>query len=141
MKILPALLLLFTCLCGQAQNAFTQNRWSTNTIVGVKDFKFSDAPATIVLDTLNRKYPYGYITEFLPDSSFLSYNIGWCGNECNVITKGTYRITQSIVELFVISVGYFGECKGMPSEEVHTSLGLYRWKLQDTQLILTPLSF
>lgn len=132
--------MLLLSLQSQAQHAFTQNKWSSTTIVGVKDFKFSNAPVKLVLDTLSRKYPYGYITEFLPDSSFQSYSIGWCGNACNVISKGTYRIAQNTVELFVISVGYFGDCKDMPSEEVRASLGSYHWEQQDSRLILTPVS-
>lgn len=140
MKPLLILIMLLLSLQSHTQNAFTQNRWNSNSIVGVKDFKFSDAPVKLVLDTLNRQYPYGYITEFLPDSSFQSYSIGWCGNACNVISKGTYRITKSTIELFVMSVGYFGDCKDMPSEEVRASLGLYRWEKQGPRLILIPVS-
>lgn len=140
MRSIFTLIVLFTCLYLPAQEVFTKNRWRGNAIIGVKDFKFSDAPVEIVLDTLNRKHPYGNITEFRPDSTFLSYNVGECGNESRTLCKGTYKLTKDTVELFVISVSYAKDFKDKPTVEVRRSLELYRWEQQDTRLILTPIT-
>lgn len=122
-----------------AQEPFTKNRWSTNTVIGVKDFKFSDTPAKIILDTLNQTYPYGYITRFMPDSQFVSYNIGPCGNECRIMCKGTYTLAQNTITLFITSLSYAKDCKNTPPEEINTSLGTYQWEQKGTKLILTPI--
>ena len=139
MKLL--LTIAFFCICrfSRAQEAFRKNRWSTNTVIGLNDFKFSSAPTDIILDTLSRHYPYGYITEFLPDNQFISYNIGPCGNECRITTKGNYTATKHTIELFVKSLSYAKDCKDMPLEEIDTSLGVYRWQQQGSRLFLTPI--
>lgn len=138
MKTLLSILILFAGLRSQAQNVFTQNRWSTNAIIGVKEFRIINYTSDIILDTLNQKYPYGYISEFLPDSTFLSYNIGWCGNECRTIAKGRYSIKGNTIELFVKSLSYSKECNGKPSEEMNVLFGVYLWKQEDSRLILMP---
>lgn len=139
MRFILILTLLFSCLYLPAQEAFTKNRWSGDAIIGIKNFKFSDEPVKITLDTLNRNFPYGYITEFLPDSTFLSYNVGWCGNESRILCKGTYNVTEHTVQLFVISVSHAKDFRDKPTEEVRRSIALYRWEQKDTRLILTPL--
>lgn len=100
---------------------------------------FSPKAVGIILDTLNRTYPYGYITEFLSDSQFISYNTGPCGNECRILSKGTYTLTQNTITLFVKSLSYAKDCQDRPSEEINTSLGMYRWEQKNSRLILTPL--
>jgi len=139
MRSVFILTILFICLHSQAQNIFTQNRWSTNGVIGLNDFKFRNKPVDIVLDTLNQTYPYGYITEFLPDHQFISHNIGPCGNECRMIIRGTYTIDKDTIALFAKSLSYSKDCKNKPSEEINTPLGIYRWEQKDTRIILTPL--
>ncbi len=139
MRLLLILIALSICLHSPAQEAFTKNRWSTTTVIGLKDFTFSPKAVGIILDTLNRTYPYGYITEFLPDSQFISYNTGPCGNECRILSKGTYTLTQNTITLFVKSLSYAKDCQDRPSEEINTSLGMYRWEQKNSRLILTPL--
>ncbi len=139
MRLLLILIALFICLHSPAQETFTKNRWSTSTVIGLKDFTFSTKASEIILDTLNRHYPYGYITEFLPDKQFISYNIGPCGNECRIMSRGTYTLTQNTMTLFVKSLSYAKDCKDKPSEEVNTSLGTYHWEQKGTRLILTPI--
>lgn len=138
MKLLLLIASLSFCLHSQAQEAFTKNRWSTNAVIGLNDFRFSGTATDIVLDTLNRTYPYGYITEFLSDNQFISYNIGPCGNECRIMTKGNYTVTKNTLELFVKSISYAKDCKDMPSEEINASLGIYQWEQQGTRLLLKP---
>jgi hypothetical protein len=108
-------------------------------VIGLRDFKFNSTPTEIVLDTLNQKYPYGYITEFLPDHQFISYNIGPCGNECRMMIRGTYSLTGNTIELFVKSLSYAKDCKSTPTEEVNTSFGIYQWEQQGTRLLLKPI--
>ncbi len=139
MRFILIQIFLFTCLYSPAQEVFTKNRWSTNTVIGLKDFTFSPKASEIILDTLNQAYPYGYITRFLPDSQFVSYNIGPCGNECRIISKGTYTLTQNTITLFVKTLSYAKDCKDKPAEEINSSLGMYRWEQKNSQLILTPL--
>ncbi len=139
MKLFLIIASLSISLYSQAQEAFTKNLWNTNAVIGLKDFRFSNTAVDIVLDTLNRTYPYGYITEFLPDNQFISYNIGPCGNECRIMTKGNYTVTKNTVELFVKSITYAKDCKGTPSEEINASLGIYYWEQQGTRLLLKPI--
>lgn len=122
-----------------AQEPFTKNRWNANAIIGLKDLRFSDKATQLVLDTLDQAYPYGYITEFLTDRQFISYNRGPCGNECRIMVKGRYTVSGNTIELFVRSLSYAKECKDTPSEEVNTLLGIYTWKQENTKLILKPI--
>lgn len=139
MKVFLIIICLCTFLQVPAQEPFTKNRWNTNAIIGLKDFRFSDKATELVLDTLNQKYPYGYITEFLADRQFISYNIGPCGNECRIMVKGRYTMSGNTIELFVKSLSYAKECKDTPSEEVNTLLGIYTWKQENTKLTLKPI--
>lgn len=139
MRSVLSLILLSLSLHSSAQEAFTARRWSTNTMIGLKDFTFSSRPVDIVLDTLNRKYPYGYITEFFADQQFISYNVGPCGNECRMKVKGNYTITQDTIDLFVSSISYAKDCKNRSTEEVNARLGRYQWKQNGTRLLLKPI--
>jgi hypothetical protein len=139
MRSVLTLIALFICLYVPGQKVFNQNRWSTNTVIGVNDFKFNAKPGTIILDTLNKQYPYGNISEFLPDGRFISHNIGPCGNECRIMCKGTYTVTKNTITLFITSLSYAKDCKNTPPEEINTLLGTYQWEQKGTKLILTPI--
>jgi hypothetical protein len=138
MKLIFIIACLYMSLYSQAQEPFTKHRWSTNALIGLKNVTFSDKTSEIILDTLNQKRPYGYITEFLADNQFFSYNQGWCGNECRRQVKGTYKVMGNTIELFVISISYSKDCNGTPTQVVNTTLGLYTWEQKDTQLMLKP---
>jgi len=134
-------LLILSMLCAymytKAQDPFENKRWSTNTIIGATNFKFDSKIPEIILDTLDSKYPYGYITNFLPDQTFISYNIGPCGNECRMTVKGTYLLTENRIELLADSISYWKECSNRPVEKLNTSLGSYLWQQKGTTIILT----
>lgn len=137
MKIILIVVLLHIGLYSQAQDPFKNKQWSTNTLIGFSNFKFDPKLPEIILDTLNHKYPYGYITRFSADHTFTSYNMGPCGNECRISIKGTYTLNEHRIELVVDSISYWKECSHKPVEKYNTSLGWYVWKQKDSTIVLT----
>ena len=137
MKIVLIFILLCCCLYTKAQDPFKNKRWSTNTIVGATNFKFDSKIPEIILDTLDSKHPYGYITKFLPDHTFLSYNIGPCGNECRMTVKGKYTLNENRIKLSVDSITYWKECSHKPVERPNTSIGMYVWQQKGSAITLT----
>lgn len=100
-------------------------KWRSNFVIGSENYQTTLMQNKIELSTTDES-PFGVFIEFYKNGTFVSYNQGWCGNECRVKVYGKYiQTTSDKVEFIVERIEYHKMCVDTPTKNVNQSLGIY----------------
>lgn len=81
---------------------------------------------------------FGTFINFTEIGTFENYNAWPCGNDCFITTKGTYKLSQDNISIFVKTVEANEYCN-IPNPIQNTSLGVFKISYLDGNIILKKL--
>lgn len=133
---------LFTNAFTQTQvnnniNPFYKSKWRTNFVLGTNTYG-----SVLMHNSLEMKgmddNPYGAFIEFLSDSTFVSYNQGFCGNECRIRVTGSYAIHDTSISFYSMRLNYTGfSCSNSPVPKNSTDNLFYHFKKAENGFVLS----